>query len=630
MSFRSFGVYSVAVFILFSCSNTVERKPQVAEKAPSETPIVIVKDGEYYLQEAKKSYANTQDSYQGNLLFLSAAEAFQTEGRCDKSIKMLQVVRKELNNEQLRRHSNLIIAECYFILDDSTHKNADTLLSNLPSDTIFSARIHALESQFYVRKKQWLKGASSLLKTAVPENEKSQKIWSLLKNLSLRELEQASLQYSNLQPWLQLAIINKRFALNPAEYKQQLLNWQSRNLTETIANNLPEEVIEMLQLEPITPSKIAVLIPLSGRLASQGIAIKKGILASYYQDLKNAHINENEIFKELHFFDSALKTPEELNTSVANFDVIIGPLIKEKLAALKDILPADKIMLGLNRLESTGTTSTSNSITDSLEAEPLKAVEQYFFSLAPEDEAQQLARHILKHQLVHPVIFAAEGSSTQRMAQAFINEWQKQTNNTPELTTFTTNKDMRIQVSSVLDVAQSKARIKEIEYLSNKEVFGVERNRRDIDAIILFASPEQTELLNPIIEASLSPFARKSLSVFASSRSYSIDINQNSLRDLRNLTFTDMPWMLPNHDWKALSSEVNELWPQEKDSLLRLFAMGVDAYNLIPQLRTLRLLSNVNSHGLTGDINIDSLGIIHRNLPLAQVKQDKVTLIGMD
>ncbi|MEP0496366.1 MAG: penicillin-binding protein activator, partial [Paraglaciecola sp.] len=509
-------------------------------------------------------------------------------------------------------------------------KNADTLLSNLPSDTIFSARIHALESQFYVRKKQWLKGASSLLKTAVPENEKSQKIWSLLKNLSLRELEQASLQYSNLQPWLQLAIINKRFALNPAEYKQQLLNWQSRNLTETIANNLPEEVIEMLQLEPITPSKIAVLIPLSGRLASQGIAIKKGILASYYQDLKNAQINENEIFKELHFFDSALKTPEELNTSVANFDVIIGPLIKEKLAALKDILPADKIMLGLNRLESTGTTSTSNSITDSLEAEPLKAVEQYFFSLAPEDEAQQLARHILKHQLVHPVIFAAEGSSTQRMAQAFINEWKKQTNNTPELTTFTTNKDMRIQVSSVLDVAQSKARIKEIEYLSNKEVFGVERNRRDIDAIILFASPEQTELLNPIIEASLSPFARKSLSVFASSRSYSIDINQNSLRDLRNLTFTDMPWMLPNHDWKALSSEVNELWPQEKDSLLRLFAMGVDAYNLIPQLRTLRLLSNVNSHGLTGDINIDSLGIIHRNLPLAQVKQDKVTLIGMD
>ncbi|MEP4298674.1 MAG: hypothetical protein ABJ340_03225, partial [Paraglaciecola sp.] len=68
MSFRSFGVYSVAVFILFSCSNTVERKPQVAEKAPSETPILIVKDGEYYLQEAKKSYANTQDSYQGNLL----------------------------------------------------------------------------------------------------------------------------------------------------------------------------------------------------------------------------------------------------------------------------------------------------------------------------------------------------------------------------------------------------------------------------------------------------------------------------------------------------------------------------------------------------------------------------------
>ncbi|MEP0357754.1 penicillin-binding protein activator [Paraglaciecola sp.] len=630
MSFRSFGVISVAVLILFSCSSTVEQKPQVSEKLPLVKEIEIVEDANYYLQKAKQSYANNKGSFQRNALLLAAAEAFQRENRCDKSIKMLQVVQKELQNEQQIRQSNLIIAECYISLEMSNIRNVETLLANLPSETKYTSRINVLESEFYVRRKQWINAAGSLLNTTLPEVQKSQQVWSLIKNLNLPELEQASLQQPDLQPWLQLAIINIRFALSPIEYKQQLLNWQSRNLTQTVANNLPQEVIEMLQLEPVEPSKIAILIPLSGRLASQGIAIKKGVLASYYHDLESAQTKDSQVIKELHFFDSALKTPEELNASVKNFDVVIGPLIKEKVAGLHEILPSNKVMLGLNRLETTSANSISTRPNGSLEIEPSQPVEHYFFSLAPEDEAQQLAKHVFKHKFVHPVIFAAEGSSTQRMAQAFTNEWKKQTGRSPELTTFTSNKDMRTQVSSVLDVAQSRSRIQQIEYLSNKEVIGVERNRRDIDAIILFANPEQTELLNPIIEASLSPFARKSLSVFASSRSYSIDVNQNSLRDLRSLTFTDMPWMLPDHKWQELSAEVNKLWPQEKDSLLRLFAMGVDAYNLIPQLRTLKLLSNVNSHGLTGDINIDSLGVIHRILPLAQVKQDEVTLLGLD
>ena len=135
---------------------------------------------------------------------------------------------------------------------------------------------------------------------------------------------------------------------------------------------------------------------------------------------------------------------------------------------------------------------------------------------------------------------------------------------------------------------KGKQRIKQIEALSDVEVFGVERNRRDIDAIVLFANPEQAKLLNPIIEASLSPFARRSLSVFASSRSYSLDLNSNSLRDLRNLTFTDMPWMLPDHRWQDLANQTIQLWPEKQDTLLRLFAMGFDVYSLLPNLRRLK------------------------------------------
>jgi outer membrane PBP1 activator LpoA protein len=182
----------------------------------------------------------------------------------------------------------------------------------------------------------------------------------------------------------------------------------------------------------------------------------------------------------------------------------------------------------------------------------------------------------------------------------------------------------------MLDVAQSKKRIKQMSVMSDVEVFGVERNRRDIDAIVLFANPEQTRLLNPIIEASLSPFARKSLSVFASSRSYSLDLNSNSLRDLRNLTFTDMPWMLPGHNWQNLANQTTQLWPQKQDTLLRLFAMGFDAYQLLPYLRQLKALPQLVSYGLTGEISIDNQGVLHRRLPWAQVAKDRVKLLAMD
>ena len=189
---------------------------------------------------------------------------------------------------------------------------------------------------------------------------------------------------------------------------------------------------------------------------------------------------------------------------------------------------------------------------------------------------------------------------------------------------------MRMRVSQMLDVVQSKQRIKQIEALSDVEVFGVERNRRDIDAIVLFANPEQAKLLNPIIEASLSPFARRSLSVFASSRSYSLDLNSNSLRDLRNLTFTDMPWMLPGHRWQNLANQTMQLWPEKQDTLLRLFAMGFDAYKLLPNLRRLKTLPQVVSYGLTGEINVDDKGILHRRLLWAQVTQDRVKLLALD
>lgn len=647
MTFRALMVFCIAILCFFSCSSNPTRQTQNTVKKPSTEITEETKDSAYYLTQAKKNYAITNNLYQRNDYLIQAAEALQLEHQCEKSIRVIEVLQPELQDNRHITHGKLILAECYLVLSDEVFDRVEAILANLTGNYGFHPRISALKAQLNVNKKQWLQAAKALLGTDIEEPKKSQTIWQWVNKLNLSELEKARLSDSSLQPWLQLAIIVKRFALESELFGQQLVNWQSRYLGHPLVTSIPDEIQESLVQSPIEANRIAVLLPLTGRLANQGMAIKEGILAAYLENLSAAELQSNgptelhesagksilsnsKPYREIRFFDSALKTAQQLNEMVSDFDVVLGPLVKEQIIELTAVLPTDKVLLALNRVE-LKTNVPSITQLDSIEEPNFTAAERYYFSLAPEDEAQQLAQHIQKKQLVRPIIFAADNPTTQRMAAAFIRTWQETPNATrPDLTIFTDNKDMRIRVSEMLDVAQSEKRINQIESLADVEVFGVERNRRDIDSIVLFANPEQTALLNPIIEASLSPFARKSLSVFASSRSYSVDLNSNSLRDLRNLTFADMPWMLPDHSWQTLANQNRQLWPQRQDTLLRLFAMGFDAYNLLPKLRRLKTLPQLVSRGLTGEINVDDLGVLHRRLPWAQVAQDRVKLLEMD
>ncbi len=58
--------------------------------------------------------------------------------------------------------------------------------------------------------------------------------------------------------------------------------------------------------------------------------------------------------------------------------------------------------------------------------------------------------------------------------------------------------------------------------------------------------------------------------------------------------------------------------------------MGFDAYNLLPNLRRLKTLPQLTSSGLTGSLNVDEHGVLHRRLPWAKIVQDRVKLLAMD
>ncbi|MEI8650773.1 penicillin-binding protein activator [Paraglaciecola sp. Hal342] len=90
-----------------------------------------------------------------------------------------------------------------------------------------------------------------------------------------------------------------------------------------------------------------------------------------------------------------------------------------------------------------------------------KAPEVYYFSLAPEDEAIQLAKHIHTLGFRHPIVLAADTSTTQRMSEAFVKQWQHQRpaarlRGACDWYLHRYSKNMRKLVSELLDVAQSR------------------------------------------------------------------------------------------------------------------------------------------------------------------------------
>jgi uncharacterized protein len=642
-------VVLAGISLILSCSapaprsNQPETTPQRIEKIHAEASL----SSQDYLRKAEGIDLSTGDTQKQVILrnswLLKMAEALQNEQQCEKSIKLLRVLRANLNDSTQTNTAKLLEAECLIKINTPlATQQAIELLTGLQHAPEFSQRLAQLQVNLYTAQHAWMMAAAALLRTDMTEPQKSQQIWALLQHLDLNQLQQASLTYPALQPWLQLSIIVKRHGDNADVFKQQVVAWQQRHALHPLTLALPDEVNLALKQLPLRPQKIAVLLPLSGRLATQGQALKEGILAAYLDKRANVQPQDSSTLaaqveparsaedQTLHFFDSALKTPAELNVLVADYDLILGPLLKENIAGLKTLLDPSKIMLALNRLEQTqGLAPTSISEPNDGQQ---RQHEHYFYALAPEDEAQQLASYIKEKGFKRPIIFSADNSVTSRMTDTFLQTWMADgtQDKTPDVAVFADSKDMREQVAGLLDVEQSQARIRQMENMADVEVFSVERNRQDIDAIVLFANPEQTELLNPIIEASLSPAAEQRLAVFASSRSYSLDLSKNSLRDLRNLTFSDMPWMLPGHAWTPLANQVSSLWPQQQDALMRLFAMGYDAYQLLPALRQLRILDNSSVQGLTGKLSMTQDGVIHRILPLAQVQQDRVALIAVD
>ncbi|PRO70615.1 penicillin-binding protein activator [Alteromonas gracilis] len=657
---KMFTLSAVAsVLLLAGCGSTPKSQSKPVEVKPSPIETTQVDDNvtpEHKLLEAKRVWARTRDKNQRDTLLLEAADLYLQNQQPVLAQQVLFEVKEDGISSANQSYYSLLITKAYTDLPGAAPEELLAMLDNVIETDETAYQKAELQTKLYSQQGNLAAAANSVLKTRLSDEQKVEQVWKWITSLPKESLNAIGEEYPALAPFLTLRELTEQYASSPIKLANNLQQFTQVYRGHVLENALPEDVVKASKLTDAGANDIAVLLPLSGRLARSGQVVKDGIMAAYYTDVEKRQ--DEHLLPRLRFINTNGADSQELITEIGDTRFIIGPLLKETIESLIPNLPIGVNVLALNRPDELPDSSLRQSTSYSIAtqradvdneasnvdlAEPKTQdeigaldlpVSLNYYGLAPEDEAKQLAELIFKKGYRAPIVIAAQNSLYQRMDDTFKTHWKalnsaenKQRANITSVT-FNDSNSLREGITQALDVAQSNERINQIEYMTNDEVYNMPRSRRDIDAIVAFSSPQDTELLNPIIEASLNPFDGKQVPVYATSRSMDYDSGKNQWRDLQNVHFVDMPWLMPSHKWQPLEQEVQQAWENQNTMQKRLFAFGFDAYQLLPQLGMLNTLKYLSHDGLTGNLSLNQRGEVVRKQPQAIIRNEKVRMLS--
>jgi len=428
-------------------------------------------------------------------------------------------------------------------------------------------------------------------------------IWDNLSNLStdyLKKQIQISPQ-NELKGWLELAYLNHAYQYDINTQIIHLKDWLNRWNQHPAASQLPNSLSLLLKYADQRPSRIAVLLPFSGKLATTANIIRDGIIASHF-----AAQNNTNAAPDLVFFNTAGASSIETVYQAAiegGAELVIGPLSKVNVRSLQkmDSLAVDT--LALNQID------LKNKSPDKL----------YQFGLNPEDEVIQVANRAWEDGHVKATILFPENEYGYRIAEKFETEWNKRNGTLVASTAYSPKGNYKLAIKTMLKIQQSESRARSLSRITGLQMEFEPRRRDDVDFIFIVASPIQARQLKPtLIHADA-----RDLPVYSTSSAYDHEGDRNGKNDdINGLYFCDIPWVLSGEDEiKTFSSPI---WPNMSTRASRLFALGVDAYRLQGRLAILQAAPESRVHGATGSLSLDEQRHVRRKLNWAEIKNGRL------
>ncbi len=523
---------------------------------------------------------------------LRAAEAYMQNGQIDDAARILPEIRRHrLQGDEPVRY-DLLAAQ----VDLSQHLAAQALQALHFDDTDLPV---ALRTRTLELRARALDASGDALASARTRAD-------LDRFLGGNDRAQNEAQIVvTLQPLGATALQREATALQPGDPLQpwldQALHQVGRALPITVLH--PNEPVGTLIPQGTQPplregyrpaQRIALLLPASGALMAVAQPVRDGFFAAHFAD-------DTSQRALVTVYDSGSMPADAVaayRKAVADgADRVVGPLARDAVSAVfaQGALPVP--VLALNQPDG-GQTPPPGSAA---------------FGLSPDTEAAQAAEYMIQQGIRRAVVITATEEWAERAALAFRTQFESRNGQIlGEARIQSGEVNFATMIHQTLgSVATSSA----APALPGAAATPAPDNATPVDTgIFISLRPQQARLLLPQLK--LAGYA--GVPVFATSHIYAGSYNSGLDRDLDGVQFCDAPWLfdaalgLPNHDAivRALDSA--------RGAGGRLFAMGMDAYRLLPYMDWLAQHPDSYLPGATGQLAEDRLGRVQRLLTWAR------------
>ncbi|PAU57808.1 penicillin-binding protein activator [Pseudomonas indica] len=428
-------------------------------------------------------------------------------------------------------------------------------------------------------------------------------IWGLVSSLPLDQLQGNG--DADLTGWLELARITKSSAT--LEQQQAAIDaWRTQNPQHPAAQQLPEALVKLKELASQPLTKIALLLPQEGQLASVSRALRDGFLAAHYQAQQAGQTPPDIVLYD----SSQLRSMDDFyhQAQAEGVQLVVGPLEKPLVKQLSDHEQLPITTLALNYSE----------------AGQEGPAQLFQFGLAAEDEAREVARRAWADGMRRAVALVPRGEWGDRVLGAFRQSWEAAGGSLIAAEHVEQPVQLAQQIADLFQLRQSEARAKRLQNVLGTSVAAQPTRRQDVDFIFLAATPQQAQQIKPTLAFQYAG----DVPVYATSHLFTGSNEQRQYLDLNGIRFCETPWLLNVND--PLRQQVSAQWPQAGGSLGRLYAMGVDAYRLAPRLSQLKTLPDTQIDGLSGRLSLSSAQRIERQLPWAEFRDGQVQRLPDD
>jgi len=429
-------------------------------------------------------------------------------------------------------------------------------------------------------------------------------IWAALQRTPDISLHPSKVDKKTTRGWIDLARQLRGAQTDMGEMQDRMLDWGTRYPDHPVSNLFLSQLLAEYQMTYTPASSIAVMLPMKGQYKSVTDAIQAGIVTAWYKqgssekpllrfyDTSDENISFNELYQQA-ILDGA--------------SYIIGPLDKARINKLAQAGSLDVPILTLNYAEN------PLSLSDKL----------YQFGLLPEDEARQVAELAIRDNHTTAAVLVPDSDWGRRLQDAFSSRFEELGGSVLSVQRYPTNvDDYSRQLKMLFNLDDSEARHKDLQRVLGTRLNFMPYRRQDIDMIFLAGTNREARGIIPALKF----HHAGDLPVYATSHVYSGYLDKNADRDLDGVIFCDLPWTLTTDN--TLKQNFNTMWKDQR-TYTRLFALGIDAYNIVQNLQYLQTHNYARFSGETGSISMDENQRLHRELLWAKFKNGKPVYLDL-